>query len=109
MSRMLMRTSMSHILKSSQVQKTLPRIYATCMQYNVDITEDSNPHPPGKPTTRWAAYAPILNGATSIAGLYAAGEVAATGVHGRIDGPAILCSKVWYTGRVAGKAMRKEF
>lgn len=63
------------------VKKRFPRIYSTCMQHSVDITVDMIPVSPaahyimgGVRTDR--------NGCTSIQGLYAAGEVACTGVHG---------------------------
>ncbi len=94
-------------LKAAQVQKRFPRIYATCLQYNVDITEDLVP-------VRPAAHFSIggvrtdLSGRTNLAGLYAAGEAAATGVHGasRFASNALLEGLVY--GTRAGKAMREE-
>jgi L-aspartate oxidase len=94
-------------LKASQVQKHFGRIYATCLQYNIDITEDLIP-------VRPAAHYSVggvrtdLNGATNIAGLYAAGEAAATGVHGanRFASNSLLEGLVY--GARAGKAMREE-
>jgi L-aspartate oxidase len=68
-------------LNAGRVQKRFPRIYATCMKHNIDITEDVIP-------VRPAAHFSIggvrtdLDGRTSLAGLYAAGEAASTGVHG---------------------------
>src|SRR6266850_2553677 len=68
-------------MNAAKVQKRFPRIYATCMQHNIDITEDLIPIRP-------AAHYSIggvrtdLEGRASTAGLYAAGEAAATGVHG---------------------------
>jgi L-aspartate oxidase len=94
-------------LKSSQVQKHFPRIYATCMQYNVDITEDLIPIRPAAHCAM-GGIRTDLNGATNIAGLYAAGEVAATGVHGanRRASNSLLEGLVY--GARAGKAMREE-
>ncbi len=94
-------------LSAARVQKRFPRIYATFMKHNVDITEDVIP-------VRPAAHFSIggvrtdLNGQTSLAGLYAAGETAATGVHGanRLPSNALLEGLVF--GARAGKAMREE-
>ena len=94
-------------LSAARVQKRFPRIYATCMKHNVDITEDVIP-------VRPAAHFSIggvrtdLNGQTSLAGLYAAGETAATGVHGanRLPSNSLLEGLVY--GARAGKAMREE-
>jgi L-aspartate oxidase len=94
-------------LSAGKVQKRFPRIYATCMQYNIDITEDMVPVRPA------AHFAPggvrtNLDGKTNIEGLYAAGEAAATGVHGanRLPGNSLLEGLVY--GARAGKAMREE-
>src|ERR1700688_864201 len=94
-------------LSAPKVQKRFPRIYATCMQHNVDITEDVIP-------VRPAAHFSVggvrtdLDGKTNIAGLYAAGEAAATGVHGanRLASNSLLEGLVY--GARAGKAMREE-
>ena len=94
-------------LNATRVQKRFARIYATCMKHNIDITEDVIP-------VRPAAHFSIggvrtdLKGRTSLAGLYAAGEAAATGVHGanRLVSNALLEGLVY--GARAGKAMREE-
>lgn len=94
-------------LEAAKVQKHFPRIYATCMRYNIDITEDVIP-------VRPAAHYVVggvrtdLDGKTNVAGLYAAGEVAATGVHGanRLASNSALEDLVY--GTRAGKAMRDE-
>jgi L-aspartate oxidase len=94
-------------LNAARVQKRFPRIYATCMNHNIDITEDVIP-------VRPAAHFSIggvrtdLGGRTSLAGLYAAGETASTGVHGanRLAGNSLLEGLVY--GARAGKAMREE-
>ena len=93
-------------LSPAKVQKRFPRIYATFMQHNIDITEDLIP-------VRPAAHFCIggvrtdLEGKTSVAGLYAAGEVAATGVHGanRLPSNSLLESLVY--GARTGRAMRE--
>ncbi len=68
-------------LDPERVKKRFPRIYSTCLQYNIDISTDLVPV---RPAAHYAmgGVATDLHGATSLKGLYAAGEVAATGVHG---------------------------
>ena len=63
------------------VKKRFPRIFSTCLNYNIDITADLVPI---RPAAHYAmgGVATDLHGATSVKGLYAAGEVATTGVHG---------------------------
>ena len=97
---------MTH-MNAARVQKRFARIYTACMKHNIDITEDMIP-------VRPAAHFAIggvrtdLKGKTSLAGLYAAGEVAATGVHGanRLPSNALLEGLVY--GQRAGNAMREE-
>ena len=94
-------------LHASRIQKRFPHIYATCMKNNIDITEDVIP-------VRPAAHFSIggvrtnLEGKSSLAGLYAAGEVAASGVHGanRLPSNSLLEGLVY--GARAGRAMRQE-
>ena len=94
-------------LNAARVRKHFPRIYATCMKHNIDMTEDVIP-------VRPAAHFSIggvrtdLHGKASLAGLYAAGEAAATGVHGanRLPSNALLEGLVY--GARAGKAMRED-
>jgi len=94
-------------LKAEKVQKRFPRIYATCLQYNVDITEDMIPIRPAAHYSMGGVRTD-LNGRTNLAGLYAAGEAAATGVHGanRLASNSLLEGLVY--GARAGKAMREE-
>ncbi len=61
--------------------RRFPRIYETCLRYGIDLERQPAPVHPS------AHYAmggvkTDLYGRTSVAGLYAAGEVASTGVHG---------------------------
>jgi L-aspartate oxidase len=94
-------------LKASQVQKHFPRIYATCLQYNIDITEDLIPVRPAAHYSMGGVRTD-LNGRTNLAGLYAAGEAAANGVHGanRLASNSLLEGLVY--GARAGKVMREE-
>jgi L-aspartate oxidase len=68
-------------LDPEQVRKRFPRIFSTCLKYNIDITADLVPI---RPAAHYAmgGVTTDLHGATSLPGLYAAGEVASTGVHG---------------------------
>jgi len=68
-------------LDAEHVKRRFPRIYTTCLEYNLDITTDLMPV---RPAAHYAmgGVATDLHGATSLPGLYAAGEVASAGVHG---------------------------
>jgi L-aspartate oxidase len=68
-------------LDAEHVKKRFPRIYSTCLEYNLDISTDLMPV---RPAAHYAmgGVATGLDGSTSLPGLYAAGEVAGTGVHG---------------------------
>ena len=94
-------------LNAARVQKRFPSVYATCMKHNIDITEDVIP-------VRPAAHCAIggvrtdLKGRTSLAGLCAAGEVAASGVHGANRFPSNSLLEALVYGARAGKAMREE-
>jgi L-aspartate oxidase len=94
-------------LKAEHLQRRFPRIYATCLEYNVDITTDLVPV---RPAAHYAmgGIRTDLDGRTSVPGLYAAGEAAATGVHGanRLASNSLLEGLVY--GARAGNAMREE-
>jgi L-aspartate oxidase len=68
-------------LKADRIRERFPLIYATCMQYNIDITAELVPI---RPAAHYAmgGVRTDLDGRASITGLYAAGEAACTGVHG---------------------------
>jgi L-aspartate oxidase len=68
-------------LDEEHVKKRFAKIYSTCLEFNIDITTDLLPV---RPAAHYAmgGVATNLGGATTLDGLYAAGEVAATGVHG---------------------------
>jgi L-aspartate oxidase len=86
------------------IRHRFPRIYETCLAYGVDISKDKAPVHPA------AHYAmggvrTDLDGRSNIPGLYAAGEVACTGVHGanRLASNSLLEAVVF--GARAGRAM----
>ena len=91
-------------LDPEHVKKRFPRIHSTCAEYNLDITGDLMPV---RPAAHYAmgGVATDLNGATTLAGLFAAGEVAATGVHGanRLASNSLLEGLVY--GAHAARAM----
>jgi L-aspartate oxidase len=94
-------------MNSARVQKRFPRVHATLMKHNIDLTEDMIPVRPAANFAIGGARTD-LDGKTNLAGLYAAGEIAATGVHGanRLPSNALLEGLV--CGARAGKAMREE-
>lgn len=94
-------------LDPAHVQQRFPRIYKTCLQYNIDITEEPVPI---RPAAHYAmgGVRTDLDGRTSLPGLYAAGEAAGTGVHGanRLASNSLLEGLVF--GARAGNKMRDE-
>jgi L-aspartate oxidase len=94
-------------LDADHLRQRFPRIYSTCLKYNVDITTDLIPI---RPAAHYAmgGVRTDLEGRTNVPGLFAAGEVAATGVHGanRLASNSLLEGLVF--GARAGKAMSSE-
>ncbi len=93
-------------MSERHLRERFPRIYATCLEYNVDIGTDLIPV---RPAAHYAmgGVRTDLHGRTSLPGLFAAGEVACTGVHGanRLASNSLLEGLVF--GGRAGKAMRE--
>jgi L-aspartate oxidase len=94
-------------LNGGQVQKRFPRIYSTCMEYNIDLTTDLIPV---RPAAHYAmgGVRTDLDGSSSLPGLFAAGEAATTGLHGanRLPSNSLLEGLVF--GARVGKMMRNE-
>ncbi len=94
-------------LDADHVKARFPRIYATCLQYNIDITTELIPV---RPAAHYAmgGVRTDLEGRCTLPGLYAAGEAAAAGVHGanRLASNSLLEGLVF--GARAGGAMRNE-
>jgi L-aspartate oxidase len=94
-------------LDESLIRKRFPRIYKTCMQYNIDIASELVPV---RPAAHYAmgGVRTDLEGRATLPGLYAAGEAAGTGVHGanRLASNSLLEGLVF--GARAGRKMRDE-
>jgi L-aspartate oxidase len=71
---------MTH-LKAEHMRARFPRIYETCLRYNIDITVDLVPVRPAAHYLM-GGIRTNLEGKSSLRGLFAAGETACTGVHG---------------------------
>jgi len=68
-------------IDAEKIRTRFPRILATCARYGLDITTDPVPVTPAAHYVM-GGVATDLHGRCTLPGLYAAGEVAATGVHG---------------------------
>ncbi|HEX6737480.1 MAG TPA: L-aspartate oxidase [Vicinamibacteria bacterium] len=68
-------------LDPERVRTRFPRIHATCLRHGLDITRDPVPVTPAAHYVM-GGVATDLHARATLPGLYAAGEVAATGVHG---------------------------
>jgi L-aspartate oxidase len=94
-------------LDEQHIRRRFPRIYATCMQYNIDITSELVPVRPAAHYSMGGVRTD-LDGRSTFPGLYAAGEAAGTGVHGanRLASNSLLEGLVF--GARAGRKMRDE-
>jgi L-aspartate oxidase len=89
------------------LKKRFPRIYETCLSYGLDLASDLAPVCPAA-HYMMGGVKTDFGGRTSLPGLYAAGETAATGVHGanRLASNSLLEGLVF--GARAGQAMMKD-
>jgi len=95
-------------IDADRITKRFPRIYERCLECNIDITADLVPV---RPAAHYAmgGIATDLHGATTLPGLFAAGEAASTGVHGanRLANNSLLEDLV-YGARVAAAMIQNH-
>jgi L-aspartate oxidase len=88
-------------LESTFLRERFPRIFETCLRYGVDISREPVPV---RPAAHYAmgGVRTDLDGRTSVPRLFAAGEVACTGVHGanRLASNSLL--EGWFSAREPG-------
>jgi L-aspartate oxidase len=107
------RTGASHVLLDLShrgeefVRNRFPRVYETCLRYGVNIGTGPAPVAPAAHYAMGGVWTD-LDGRTTIPRLFAAGEVACTGVHGanRLASNSLLEGVVF--GIRAGRAMRES-
>lgn len=106
-------TQATHVLldlshkDAAWIRQRFPTIYETCFKFGIDLTKQAAPVHPAAHYIMGGVRTNLL-GQTSVPGLYAAGEVACTGVHGanRLASNSLLEGVVF--GARAGEAMLGE-
>lgn len=93
-------------LDSNFVRNRFPKIYSTCLEYDIDISKDPIPVSPAAHYYMGGIYTDDW-GRSTLKGLYACGEAACNGVHGanRLASNSLL-EGVVYGGRSAKAAVK---
>ncbi len=94
-------------LDAAFVKQRFPGIYETCLRYGLDLSRDQMPVSPAVHYVMGGVKTDT-HGRTTVAGLYAAGEVSCTGVHGanRLASNSLLEGLVF--GARAGAAVLED-
>ena len=92
---------------AAHLRRRFPKIYKTCLQYGLDLAREPAPVSPAAHYIMGGVRTD-LEGRTTLRGLYAAGEVACTGVHGanRLASNSLLEGLVF--GARAGSAAARD-
>jgi L-aspartate oxidase len=92
---------------AAHLRRRFPKIYRTCLRYGLDLAREPIPVSPAAHYCMGGVRTD-LEGRTTIPGLYAAGEVACTGVHGanRLASNSLLEGLVF--GARAGRAAAED-
>lgn len=108
----MQRTGAPHVFLDARplgeelLRRRFPRIYQTCLRLGLDLAREPAPVHPAAHYAMGGVWTD-LDGRTSLPRLFAAGEVASTGVHGanRLASNSLLEALVF--GARAGRAMRE--
>src|SRR5205085_3303414 len=92
---------------AAYLRRRFPKIYSTCLSFGLDLAHDPVPVSPAAHYIMGGVRTD-LEGRTTLPGLYAAGEVACTGVHGanRLASNSLLEGLVF--GARAGRAAARD-